>query len=58
MADPRPSKKRYALALDAVQSADQMRSLLRGMLRDAVVLPAVSDILNDYDTKRAAMEKP
>jgi hypothetical protein len=58
MADSGASKKRYALAIETVKSADQMRSLLRGMLRNAVVLRDVSEILDDYDAKRAAMEKP
>ncbi len=52
MADSSANKKRYALALETVKSADQMRNLLRGMLRNAVVLPAVSEILDDYDAKR------
>lgn len=57
MADSRVSKKRHALAIEVVKSADQLRALLRGMLRDRLVLPAVSEMLADYDSKRTELEK-
>ena len=51
------AKKRYALALDVVESADRLRSLLRGMLSNATALREVTEILDDYDAKRAKVKR-